>query len=415
MKIVIFCFIIIIHTQTITGQTPFEIDYPLAPEIWSEPVKIDSFSHPYYIFESPTLNETMDTIYFGAGSGIFRSILVNGIWQKPEKINVLNHTYAATRHPSLSRDGKRIYHTAWGGYGNWDLYVNQWNDTTKTWGPPQNLGAEINTSSIEYFAYEVSKDTLYCVVDVEATLGPAKFIRNKLTNKWEYSVDFAEDHPLNAGKLSGLCLTTDKRKMYFSQWIPLWPNYKEKGTELCVVYWDTAKKAWGDTYFLNINSKGIPLDSNWNNTLGGWDGNPWVSSDGKVLFFSSSRNINFKDSSNTHDIYISYLLVDEHGDSVISVRNGKNIIFDFRLNQNYPNPFNPSTTINFDIYEEGYIKLIVYDSLGKKIVDLINERKKKGNYSIEFNPQLYGLSSGTYFYQLMHNGTYIVKKMQYVK
>ncbi|MEJ2048805.1 MAG: YCF48-related protein [Calditrichota bacterium] len=70
----------------------------------------------------------------------------------------------------------------------------------------------------------------------------------------------------------------------------------------------------------------------------------------------------------------------------------------FSLEQNYPNPFNPTTTIGFTIAERGFVKLTVFDLLGKEITTLINEEKAAGNYTVEFDAGK--LSSGIYFYQL---------------
>ena len=76
--------------------------------------------------------------------------------------------------------------------------------------------------------------------------------------------------------------------MYFSQWLNLWDNYYTRSGELCVTYWDTTKGDWGENYYLNINSEATLLDSSkYPEIIGGWDVNPWISADGKVLFFAS--------------------------------------------------------------------------------------------------------------------------------
>ena len=71
---------------------------------------------------------------------------------------------------------------------------------------------------------------------------------------------------------------------------------------------------------------------------------------------------------------------------------------EYNLLQNYPNPFNPVTTIKYDIPKESDVNLIVYNTLGEEVVKLVQEKKKVGNYGIEFDAGR--LASGVYFYQL---------------
>lgn len=70
----------------------------------------------------------------------------------------------------------------------------------------------------------------------------------------------------------------------------------------------------------------------------------------------------------------------------------------FELMQNYPNPFNPSTVIRFSIPFSSNVKIEVYNILGEKIKELVNEQKSTGNYEVNFNTN--GLASGVYFYMI---------------
>lgn len=81
--------------------------------------------------------------------------------------------------------------------------------------------------------------------------------------------------------------------------------------------------------------------------------------------------------------------------SVVSTPN------EFNLSQNYPNPFNPVTTINYSVPEKSFIKIKVFDVLGKEVATLVNEEKDAGNYSINFDAS--NLSSGVYIYKLIVN------------
>lgn len=70
----------------------------------------------------------------------------------------------------------------------------------------------------------------------------------------------------------------------------------------------------------------------------------------------------------------------------------------YRLEQNYPNPFNPVTTIRYSLPVSGQVILKVFDTLGKEVASLINERKEAGIYTIEFDAS--DLPSGVYLYTI---------------
>lgn len=70
----------------------------------------------------------------------------------------------------------------------------------------------------------------------------------------------------------------------------------------------------------------------------------------------------------------------------------------FFLFQNYPNPFNPLTNINFNLSNDGYVKLAVYDIAGKEVAVPVNGLMKAGFYSKSFDGT--NIPSGIYFYRL---------------
>ena len=88
----------------------------------------------------------------------------------------------------------------------------------------------------------------------------------------------------------------------------------------------------------------------------------------------------------------------------------------FELLQNYPNPFNPATKIAYSIPKAGIVTLTVYNILGEKVSQLINEYKEPGRYKYELNAGHSGLfSSGIYFYSLKLNSNILTKKMLLIK
>ena len=64
----------------------------------------------------------------------------------------------------------------------------------------------------------------------------------------------------------------------------------------------------------------------------------------------------------------------------------------------YPNPFNPVTNINFSLPKDAVVKIRVFDILGKEVADLVNEFKKTGKYTVQFDAG--NLASGIYFYTI---------------
>lgn len=71
---------------------------------------------------------------------------------------------------------------------------------------------------------------------------------------------------------------------------------------------------------------------------------------------------------------------------------------EFNLSQNYPNPFNPTTKIDFAIPVDGKVNMRVYDITGRELVNLVNEVRPAGFYSVNFNGA--NFASGIYFYRI---------------
>ncbi|MFO7446981.1 MAG: T9SS type A sorting domain-containing protein, partial [Ignavibacteriaceae bacterium] len=84
---------------------------------------------------------------------------------------------------------------------------------------------------------------------------------------------------------------------------------------------------------------------------------------------------------------------------------------EYSLSANYPNPFNPNTIINYNIPNDGFVSLKIYDILGKEVADLINDVRSAGSYNVEFNAS--NLASGVYIYRIQvnsKNGGYTASK-----
>ena len=74
---------------------------------------------------------------------------------------------------------------------------------------------------------------------------------------------------------------------------------------------------------------------------------------------------------------------------------GNTVPNSFELYQNYPNPFNPTTNIKYQISNNKFVTLKIYNVLGKEVETLVNELQSAGTYKVNWNAS--GYSSGIYF------------------
>jgi hypothetical protein len=78
----------------------------------------------------------------------------------------------------------------------------------------------------------------------------------------------------------------------------------------------------------------------------------------------------------------------------------------YALYQNFPNPFNPRTTIRYQLPIDGKVKLDIFNILGERVTEIINQKQPAGYYNqtwdITNHPQ--GIASGIYFVRLLVEG-----------
>ncbi|MFH0734787.1 MAG: T9SS type A sorting domain-containing protein [bacterium] len=92
---------------------------------------------------------------------------------------------------------------------------------------------------------------------------------------------------------------------------------------------------------------------------------------------------------------------------------------EYGLYQNYPNPFNPSTTISYNLKNQGEVRIKLYTITGELISTIIEGTKNKG-YS-ETKIDMGGYTSGIYLYRIEVTGAGKIpvfndlKKMIYLK
>jgi hypothetical protein len=142
---------------------------------------------------------------------------------------------------------------------------------------------------------------------------------------------------------------------------------------------------------------------------------------GQVL--PGNTQYNFKgvlDDIRIYNYALTYSKIQSLYDYVVDVDEEKEIELpkNYGLGQNYPNPFNSQTNIEYQVPNQSYIKLEIYDILGQKIRTLINEEKNPGNFSINWNGKNdFGnsVNSGIYFIKFSSDSFSDTKKMTLLK
>jgi hypothetical protein len=79
------------------------------------------------------------------------------------------------------------------------------------------------------------------------------------------------------------------------------------------------------------------------------------------------------------------------------------------LYPNYPNPFNPATTIRFDLYEAGNVRLAVYNVRGQLVRTLVSGAQPAGHNDVTWDgldDRGRTVASGVYVYRL-ETGDYV--------
>ncbi|MEN3037818.1 MAG: LamG-like jellyroll fold domain-containing protein [Candidatus Kryptonium sp.] len=91
---------------------------------------------------------------------------------------------------------------------------------------------------------------------------------------------------------------------------------------------------------------------------------------------------------------------------------------DFEIIGNFPNPFNSETKIIYHLFNDTYVRLIVYDIVGREIAVLVDGFQSAGRKEVLFNlgnVKTNEMTSGIYFYKLQTQRGYEVRKMIVIK
>ncbi|MEI7500024.1 MAG: T9SS type A sorting domain-containing protein [Bacteroidota bacterium] len=98
---------------------------------------------------------------------------------------------------------------------------------------------------------------------------------------------------------------------------------------------------------------------------------------------------------------------------IVSVEDHGTSVNEFNLGKNHPNPFNQTTKISYQLPDDGFVSLKIYNVIGNEVATLVNSNQTKGSHTIDYNAK--GLASGMYYYTLRFGDQVKSNKMFLIK
>jgi len=119
--------------------------------------------------------------------------------------------------------------------------------------------------------------------------------------------------------------------------------------------------------------------------------------------------------------FVDIILADTDGNSIavdiqsFDISNSSNLLpVKTELTDAYPNPFNPSATIKYDLANDSYVEIMVYDATGRLVDELVNQHQTAGyNYSVTWNAS--NQASGMYFAKMVVGDVVQTQKLVLLK
>ncbi len=185
---------------------------------------------------------------------------------------------------------------------------------------------------------------------------------------------------------------------------------------------------WGADFW---DGQAIDTDVNWSELQRKIGSGPWTTvytgsarnwSDNSITYDPNGETpvylrVRWRDSQNNWSVWSD--LFDTKMMNIGSTQKGvaRNTLAEkpatFALSQNYPNPFNPKTNIKFDIPENAFVSLKVYNTLGQEVATVVNQELNAGTYTQTFDASQ--LASGVYIYKLASGRFSASKKLLLMK
>lgn len=125
-------------------------------------------------------------------------------------------------------------------------------------------------------------------------------------------------------------------------------------------------------------------------------------------------NINDTKMASDHLPLVFDILVDDN----VGIKKSDELPSSFYVYNNYPNPFNPTTQIDYNLLEDKYVNVIIYNVKGKRVKTLVNKIQTLGFHSLRWDARNdigEKVSAGVYIYKIQTGKYTATKKMVLLK
>ncbi len=192
---------------------------------WSTPSPVEGNINSEFEEGTPSFNGDLTAMYFTscrvtrgvAGCHIYVSNLRRDRWDRPQRLDILDDTVLVA-HPAVSPDELTLYFVSDmpGSYGEKDIWKVTRRSVGDSWGSPQNLGPEINTTGNEVFPFVHPDGTLYFSSDGHTGLGGLDIFKANRDEDGEWEVKNM-GYPVNSPADDfGIVFENETERGYFS-------------------------------------------------------------------------------------------------------------------------------------------------------------------------------------------------------
>lgn len=259
---------------------------------WSEPINLGPLVNSTSMDRGPAISKDGLSLYFTStrpggvgGEDIYVSQRESrdGEWGPSMNLGPIINTADNEMVPAFSRDGHLLFFASNrpGGFGGLDIWVSRRDDTHDdfAWQPAENLGAGVNSASIDagpsYFENdELGVPQLYFNSNRPGGPGTANLYVSQQTADGSFGPAVLILELNSSGETSRASIRHDGREIFF--------NSNRPGSVHTFDLWVATRETVFDAWSEPINL-GSPVNS------GPLDVHPSISSDRETLFFASNR------------------------------------------------------------------------------------------------------------------------------